>query len=63
MRNRHSQKLISSLLTATVAGLLALSIMPEIRCKTGDCVRSPGDICMDGDLMMIGYKYKSGYDG
>ena len=63
MRNSHSKKIISTLLAATLAGFFAMSVMPEIRCKSGECVKSAGNICFDGDRTLIGYKLQIGYDG
>lgn len=62
MRNRDSKKLITSLLAATVAGFFALSVMPEIQCETGQCVKSPGSICYKGGRFHIGYKLQMTHD-
>lgn len=58
MRNTISRKLIASLLTATVAGFFAVSIMPKIECETRECVVAPGHLCYQGGKVHIGYKLK-----
>jgi hypothetical protein len=63
MRNRHSQKVITSLLAATVAGFMSLGIMPEIRCSTDRCVFAPGQKCYAGGKVHHGYKLVIGFDG
>ena len=63
MRNRHSQKVIVSLLTATVAGFLSLGIIPEMRCKTNRCVFAPGGKCVAAGVTHHGYKLKISFDG
>ena len=63
MRNSDSKKLITNLVTATVVSMLTISVMPEIRCETGDCVPSKGDICFDGSKIKRGYKMVIGHIG
>ena len=63
MRNPKIQKLVGSLVTATIAGCMALSLMPELRCETGDCVLKSGSLCWDGDHLLRDYKLHMGFDG
>lgn len=63
MRNPKNQKIIGGLLTATVAGFMALAIMPEVRCETGDCAKKMGAICWDGDQLLYGFVFKPYFDG
>ena len=49
-------------LLAFALALVPASISPtgglelESLCASGDCVRSPGNICWDDDLLLFGYK-------
>ena len=63
MRNRTSQKVITSLLAATVAGFMALSIMPELRCSSDRCIFAPGFKCFAGGKIHNDYKMRIGFDG
>lgn len=63
MRNPRMQKLIGSLVTATIAGCMALSLMPELRCDAGTCKFDRGGLCWDGDNLLLNYKMYIGFDG
>lgn len=65
MRNPTTRKVFGSLLTATFAGALALSMMPmpQVDCEAGDCVESFADYCWDGQEFIFGYKSKISIDG
>ena len=60
---RHSQKVVASLLAATVAGFMSLAIMPEIRCSTNRCVPAMGKKCVGGGQILHDYKMVVGFDG
>jgi len=62
MRNSRTRNLIGSLLAATIAVCMATSTMPEIRCKTGNCVKASGQTCFDGTNFNFGYKFTLDYD-
>lgn len=63
MRNPRMQKLIGSLVTATIAGCIALSLMPEPRCESGNCLYERGGLCWDGDHLIRDYRFHMGFDG
>lgn len=63
MRNPRMHKLIGSLVTATIAGCMALSVMPELLCDTGNCKWQRGAACWTGEELLRDYKPHIGFDG
>jgi len=63
MRNPRTLTLIGSVLTATIAVCMASATMPEIRCKSNNCIKASGEHCFDGTRFLLGYKFDMTYDG
>ena len=53
---------IVALVFAYLVRFFAISFMPQRVCQTGTCVKSAGNMCMQGERPLIGYKLVVGFD-